>query len=196
MPGGALPVDSGDTIIAGVNEVMRKFSNHELPIVLTQDWHPLGHRSFASAHAGRQPYDLYEAPGLGPVLWPDHCVQGTHGASLHNDLDTRLAQAITRKGYHLEIDSYSAFLENDHQTETGLDGYLRNRGVERVVVCGLALDYCVFFTACDGAEKGYEVYCLVDLAKAVGAPESSISGALEGMTKKGVKFAKSGSVVG
>ena len=191
MPGGALPVEKGDAFISQVNQVMQRFTAAGLPVVLTQDWHPRGHRSFASAHPGRQPYDPYDAPGLGPVLWPDHCVPGTHGAEFHQDLRAELADAIIRKGYHPEIDSYSGFLENDHQTETGLDGYLRSRGVRRIFVCGLALDYCVFFTAVDGADKGYQVLCLIDLTAPVGQPADSVSRSLETMVQKGVRFLRS-----
>lgn len=195
MPGGALPVKEGDTIIAGINAMMQTFSAAQLPIVLTQDWHPRGHLSFASSHPGKQPYDPYEAPGLGPVLWPDHCVPGTHGAEFHRELKTELAEAIIRKGYHKTIDSYSGFLENDHKTETGLDGYLRSRGVKRIFVCGLAMDYCVFFTASDGADKGYEVYYLLDLTKPVGSPPNSVEIALDTMRQKGVNIVDSGSIV-
>jgi len=189
MPGGALSVSEGNTIVPGVNAVMRLFSGLSLPIVLTQDWHPAGHRSFASAHTGKKPFDLHQEPGIGPVLWPDHCIQGTPGAGFHTDLDISAAQAIIRKGFHQEVDSYSGFLENDRQTSTGLDGYLKARQVSRIYVCGLALDYCVFFTASDGVDLGYEVFLLVDLSKPVGSPPERVSQALETLKTKGVGFA-------
>jgi nicotinamidase/pyrazinamidase len=191
IPGGALAVQEGDVIIEGINRVMGLFNRSDLPVVLTQDWHPADHRSFASAHPGMSPYDPFEAQGIGPVLWPDHCVQGSHGAGFHKDLETRYAHAVIRKGYHRDIDSYSGFLENDGKTRTGLDGYLRDRGTRRLFVCGLALDYCVFFTASHGRDLGYEVCVIADLARPVGSPPDSLSLALETMTEKGVRFARS-----
>jgi nicotinamidase/pyrazinamidase len=195
MPGGALPVNEGNHIIAGVNRLIEIFTTAELPIIFTQDWHPREHASFASAHAGKRPYDAYQGAGIGPVLWPDHCVPGTPGAEFHGEVKTDLAQAIIRKGYHLQIDSYSGFLENDRRTETGLDGYLRARKVFRLFLCGLAMDYCVFFTAQDGADKGYSVFCLLDLTRPVGAPEGSISGALDALARSGVAFLTSAQVL-
>jgi nicotinamidase/pyrazinamidase len=186
MPGGALAVKDGDTILEGVNEVMEIFRAANLPIVLTQDWHPPGHYSFASAHVGKNPFELYDAPGLGPVLWPDHCVQDTPGAEFHSGLESGLADVVIRKGLHKSIDSYSGFLENDRVTPTGLDGYLKGRGVKRIFLCGLALDFCVFFTAADAVDLGYGAYVIMNLTKPVGSPADSISNALETMTEKGV----------
>ncbi|MFO7965378.1 MAG: bifunctional nicotinamidase/pyrazinamidase [Desulfobacterales bacterium] len=194
MPGGALPVDQGDSFVDRVNALMTLFKPHDFPIVFTQDWHPPDHRSFAGQHPGKKPFDPHEEPGIGPVLWPDHVVQGTGGAEFHPDLDIRFAEAIIRKGYHTAIDSYSGFLENDHKTETGLDGYLHNRGVKRIFICGLAADYCAYFTAADGAEKGYEVFYLSDLTYPVGSPPDSVEKAIEDMQNKGVLFVKSGNV--
>ncbi|HVN71652.1 MAG TPA: bifunctional nicotinamidase/pyrazinamidase [Desulfomonilia bacterium] len=194
MPGGALPVAEGDSLVPGVNSTMKVFSGSAMPIVLTQDWHPIGHRSFASSHAGKKPFDPHSDPGIGPVLWPDHCVQGTPGADFHHLLDVKLAQAIIRKGFHQDVDSYSGFLENDGTTATGLDGYLKARKVKRIFVCGLALDYCVFFTAGDGSELGYEAVVLIDLAKPVGSPPGSVSQALGALVAKGVAFAKSSGI--
>ena len=188
MPGGALPVDQGDAIVSGVNTLMQLFGESGATLVLTQDWHPAGHHSFASAHEGKNPYDLYDAPGLGPVLWPDHCVQGSHGADFNHKLKTQFAHAIVRKGYHKGIDSYSGFLENDRQTRTGLDGYLKDRNVRRIFVCGLALDYCVFYTAADALDNGYEVYVVLDLTKAVASLKDSVVNALETMTNAGAKY--------
>jgi len=194
LPDGALPVEDGDTLVPKINKLMRKFTEAGLPIILTQDWHTPGHHSFASAHEGKKPYDGYEAPGIGPILWPDHCVQGSHGAEFHEDLNVDAAQAIIRKGYRKKIDSYSGFLANDHETETGLDGYLQNRNIKRIFVVGLAFDYCVFYTAADGADKGYEVYQISDLSLAVGSPEDSIFRAIETMQEKGVQFVKAENV--
>jgi nicotinamidase/pyrazinamidase len=194
MPGGALPVAAGDTIVPGVNGMMRLFHEASLPVVLTQDWHPPGHRSFASSHTGRIPYDLFEEPGIGPVLWPDHCVQGSDGAGFHRDLQTSYSHLILRKGFHPEVDSYSGFVENDKKTRTGLDGYLRSRGVKRIFLCGLALDYCVFSTASDGIDCGFEVVVFTELSKPVGAPQGSVTTALESMSRKGVAFASAGAV--
>ncbi|MBI5885506.1 MAG: bifunctional nicotinamidase/pyrazinamidase [Deltaproteobacteria bacterium] len=191
MPGGALAVEKGDAFTAQVNELTALFKEHDLPVVFTQDWHPPDHDSFASQHPGKRAFDAYEAPGIGPVLWPDHAVQGTNGAEFYRGLDTRRAQAVIRKGYHKNKDSYSGFLENDHVTETGLDGYLRGRNVKRVFVCGLAADYCVYFTAVDGAAKGYEVFFLSDLTSPVGSPQDSVKNAVNGMRQKGVRFLKS-----
>ncbi|MFZ7113037.1 MAG: bifunctional nicotinamidase/pyrazinamidase [Desulfatiglandales bacterium] len=191
MPGGALPVEKGDAFIFQVNKLMALFKQFELPVVFTQDWHPPDHKSFASQHPGRRPFDPYEAPGIGPVLWPDHVVQGTAGAEFHPGLDDRFAEAVIRKGYHKDRDSYSGFLENDHVAETGLDGYLQSRNVRRVFVCGLAADYCVYFTAADGAAKGYEVFYLSDLTNPVGSPSDSVKKAIDDMCQKGVRFLKS-----
>jgi nicotinamidase/pyrazinamidase len=194
MPGGALAVDGGDAFLDRVNVLMSIFKEHDLPVVFTQDWHPTDHDSFASRHPGKSPFDPYEAPGIGPVLWPDHVVQGTRGAEFHPGLDARLADAVIRKGYHGKTDSYSGFLENDHATETGLDGYLRNRGVKRFFICGLAADYCVYFTAADGTTKGYEVIYLSDLTNPVGSPPDSMKNATNDMQRKGVRFLRSADI--
>lgn len=188
MPGGALAVAGGDAFLDRVNALMSLFKAHDLPVVLTQDWHPPDHDSFASRHPGKKPFEPFEAPGIGPVLWPDHVVQGTRGAEFHPGLDGRFADAVIRKGYHRKTDSYSGFLENDHATETGLDGYLRSRGAKRIFLCGLAADYCVHFTAADGAAKGYEVVVLSDLTRPVGSPPGSMQAALDDMLRKGVRF--------
>jgi nicotinamidase/pyrazinamidase len=188
MPTGALPVVGGDMIVNGINSMMKLFNEGGSSVVLTQDWHPDGHHSFASAHKDKEPYDAYDADGLGPVLWPDHCAQGSPGAAFHKGLNTHLAHGIIRKGYHLSIDSYSGFVENDKKTPTGLDGYLKDRKTRRVFVCGLALDYCVFYTAEDALNKGYAVYVILDLTKAVDSPQGSVSHALETLTGAGANY--------
>jgi len=184
MPGGNLPVDGGNEIIDDINDLIPLFKT----VVGTQDWHPKGHKSFASAHDGKQPYDLFEAPGLGPVLWPDHCIQGSFSADFHPNLSVDEITLILRKGIHHNIDSYSVFLENDKETETGLSGYLKSRGVKRVFMCGLALDYCVFYSAMDGINFGFEVFVISDLTRAVDSPPGHLERALSTMKEIGVKF--------
>ena len=171
-PGGALAVNDGDAIVPAINALGRRFEH----VVLTQDWHPAGHISFASSHAGKQPFQTTEVAYGTQALWPDHCVQGTPGAELHPGLDLAHdlahAELILRKGFRREIDSYSAFLENDHVTQTGLAGYLRERGLKRVFVCGLAYDFCVRFSAIDGTRLGFECVVIEEASRAVGLPGS------------------------
>jgi len=188
MPGGALPVEEGDQIIEGINTLAKKFYNNSARIILTQDWHPESHLSFASNHPGKKPGDEYQTDAIGPVLWPDHCVQGSQGARFHEKLHTKLAHAIIRKGYTPEIDSYSGFLENDKKSETGLAGLLNSLKIKRIFICGLALDYCCFATAVDGVDFGFKVYFLVDLTKGIDNPLGNIANSLEAMSKKGIKF--------
>jgi nicotinamidase/pyrazinamidase len=152
MPGGGLPVPLGDEVVPVINALAKKFAN----VVLTQDWHPADHASFASSHAGKNPYDLMKMPYGDQVLWPDHCVQGTHDAALHADLHIPHAQLIIRKGFHAGVDSYSAFKEADGRT-TGLGAYLKARGIQSVHVCGLATDFCVAWTALDACAEGLDV---------------------------------------
>ncbi len=173
LPGGSLAVTDGDTIITGINDLRTTFS-HNNQIIFTQDWHPSDHQSFASVHSGKKPFDEYSSPGLGPVLWPDHCIQGSKGAEFASNLDQNMAKMILRKGYHKELDSYSAFLENDKKTLTGLNEYLKAFNVSRVFVCGLALDYCIKYTALDAYKLGFEVFVILDLTKPVITEKSSI----------------------
>jgi nicotinamidase/pyrazinamidase len=153
MPGGGLPVPHGDEVVPVINALAKQFAN----VVLTQDWHPAGHASFASSHAGKKPYDLMQMSYGEQVLWPDHCVQGTHDAALHADVQIPHAQLIIRKGFHAGVDSYSAFQEADRVTSTGLAAYLQARGLSEVHVCGLATDFCVAWTALDARAAGFEV---------------------------------------
>lgn len=162
-PGGALAVAEGDQIISRINGLMGDFAT----IVLTQDWHPLNHASFAANHPGAVPFSLTEMPYGPQVLWPTHCVQGTAGAAFHRDLRTDPAQLVIRKGFRPEIDSYSAFFENDHKTPTGLDGYLRSRGVTAVTFVGLATDYCVAYSALDAARLGFKATVLEGACRAI-----------------------------
>mgnify|MGYP001117270885 CR=1 FL=1 len=194
MPSGALGVKEGDEIIAPMNDLAEKFHHWDNTIVMTQDWHPPGHLSFASSHNMR-PFDPYESEGIGPVLWPDHCVQGTLGAEFHPDIEGKLANAIIRKGYHPTVDSYSTFIENDKKTHTGLSGYLKALGKKRIFLCGLALDYCVYYSATDGIDLGFEVVVPVDLTKAIDSPPGHLSNALDTMVKKGVQFTRSENII-
>jgi len=187
IPNGALAVNEGDKIIEGINQLMSIFHAKGSRIILTQDWHPPNHLSFASQHKGKQPFDPIEGVfGIGPVLWPDHCVQGTKGAEFHERLNLNKAHLIIRKGIHLKIDSYSTFTENDKQTDTGLAGYLENAGLKRIFLCGIALDYCVYWSATDSIKKGFETFVLPDLSK--GIDENTAEQAKDNMIDKGIKL--------
>lgn len=187
MPGGNLPVSGGDQIVRGINRILPLFKT----VVATQDWHPKDHRSFAATHPGKKPYDLYVAPGLGPVLWPDHCVQGTKGAGFHPEFEADRATLILRKGYNRDIDSYSALKENDMTTETGLSGYLRTKNIRRVFLSGLALDYCVFYSAKDAVAMGFEAVVIYDLSRPVASPPGHLETSLKIMEDIGVLFVMS-----
>jgi len=163
MPGGALAVPSGDEVVPIVNRLAARFEN----VVLTQDWHPREHISFAASHPGHQPFDAIRLAYGEQVLWPPHCVQGTRGAALHEALDIAHAQLLIRKGHHRAIDSYSAFMEADRKTSTGLAGYLRERALKDLYVCGLATDFCVAWTALDGRAAGFEVSVIEDACRAI-----------------------------
>ncbi|WP_374395420.1 bifunctional nicotinamidase/pyrazinamidase [Tabrizicola sp.] len=162
-PGGALAVAGGDEIISRINGLMSDFAT----VVLTQDWHPADHSSFAANHPGAQPFTLIQMPYGPQVLWPVHCVQGTEGAEFHKALRTDPAQLVVRKGFRAGIDSYSAFFENDHVTPTGLEGYLRSRGVTAVTLVGLATDYCVAYSALDAARLGFRATVLEGATRAI-----------------------------
>lgn len=180
-PGGALAVAEGDAIVAGINALMGQFE----AVVLTQDWHPAGHSSFASTHAGKAPYEMMDMAYGPQVLWPDHCIQGTEGAAFHPVLETDRADLIIRKGYNPAIDSYSAFFENDHETPTGLEGYLHTRGITEVTLLGLALDFCVNYSAVDAAQLGFKVNLRKDLCRAIDL-NGSLDEAMAAMTGAGV----------
>ena len=180
-PGGALAVPEGDAIMPVINRLARRFAH----VVITQDWHPAGHMSFASTHPGKHPFETI-AVDYGPqTLWPDHCVQGTAGAAFHAALDIRHAELVIRKGYHRAIDSYSAFRENDGKTPTGLTGYLRERGLERVTLCGLATDFCVFFSAIDAREAGFETTVVLEASRGIDM-DGSLARAMAVMRGAGV----------
>ncbi len=165
-PGGALAVPDGDAVVPIINALSRRFAN----VVLTQDWHPAGHISFASSHAGKAPFDLIELPYGSQVLWPDHCIQDTPGAAFHAGLDIPHAQTIVRKGYRRDVDSYSGFVEADRTTPTGLAGYLRERAITQVHIAGLATDFCVAWSALDARRLGFEVTVVEDACRGIDAP--------------------------
>ena len=165
-PGGALAVPAGDTVVPVINAVAPQFEH----VVLTQDWHPAGHVSFASTHAGKKPFDLIDLPYGPQVLWPDHCIRGTAGAEFHPGLAVAQAQTIVRKGYNRDVDSYSGFLEADRKTPTGLAGYLRERSLTRAFIVGLATDFCVAWTALDARRFGLEATVIEDACRGIDAP--------------------------
>jgi nicotinamidase/pyrazinamidase len=189
-PGGALEVQRGDEIVPLVNRLAREFEN----IVVTQDWHPAGHASFASSYSGRKPFETTRLRYGKQVLWPDHCIQGTRGAALHDGLDLPRAQLVIRKGWHPKVDSYSAFLEADRKTKTGLDGYLRSRGVKRVYCVGLATDFCVAWTALDARRFRFQAVVIEDACRAIDN-DGSLAAALKAMAGARVKRATSASLL-
>jgi nicotinamidase/pyrazinamidase len=189
-PGGRLAVQKGDEVVPLINGLAGRFPN----VILTQDWHPPGHQSFATSHPGRKPFDSIRLPYGEQILWPDHCVQGSDGALLHKDLSVANAQLVVRKGFHKEVDSYSAFLEADRKTRTGLEGYLDERGIERVFVCGLATDFCVAWTALDARKLKFDALVVEDACRAIDT-QGSLAAAWERMTKAGVGRVASGEIV-
>ena len=180
--GGALAVKDGEKIIQCINDAQKEFKT----IILTQDWHPQEHSSFASNH-GAEPYTNIEMEYGSQILWPDHCVQGSTGANFHRDLNTNKSDLILRKGSNPKIDSYSAFFENDKNTTTGLEGYLIKKDIKRLYLCGLAFDYCVFYSALDGVNLGFEVFVFQDLTKAIDLNNSKKI-AKKSMIEKGIKL--------
>lgn len=180
-PGGALGVKGGDEIIPIINKLSSSFEE----VILTQDWHPENHSSFASVYEEKQPYETIEMEYGTQVLWPDHCVQGTTGAAFHPALSTNKAQLIIRKGFRKGIDSYSAFFENDQETVTGLSGYLKNRGIDQLFVCGLATDFCVKWSVLDGISEGFEVAIIEDAVAGIDLNDS-VEQAWQEMTQAGV----------
>lgn len=187
LPGGALAVPDGGEVVPVINRLARRFEN----VVLTQDWHPAGHVSFASSHAGRSPFEAIEVGYGRQVLWPDHCVQGTPGAALHAGLDVPHAQLIVRKGHRRDVDSYSGFLEADRDTPTGLTGYLRERGLSRCFVVGLATDFCVAWTALDARRLDFEATVIEDACRGIDTA-GSLARAWSEMEAAGVARARLG----
>ena len=188
-PGGALAVEDGDAVVSRANALQAKF---EL-IVATQDWHPAGHSSFAANHAGAQPFSTTQMPYGEQVLWPTHCVQGSAGADFHAGLETDKIALTIRKGFRSEIDSYSAFFENDRTTPTGLAGYLREHGVQAVTLCGLATDFCVAYSALDAARLDFEATVIEDACRAIDL-NGSLAAARTQMREAGVRLATSNDV--
>jgi nicotinamidase/pyrazinamidase len=191
-PGGALAVDKGDEVVDPLNRLASLFAGKGGRVLATQDWHPGGHVSFAASHPGKKPGDAIDLPGAkGQILWPSHCVQGGPGAAFHPRLDLSAVHLIVRKGYRQELDSYSAFFENDRKTPTGLEGFLKGLGITTVVLGGLAADYCVLYSALDAAARGFKTLVIRDAVRGVGAPEGSVERAFALMEEAGVAFAGS-----
>ena len=185
-PGGALAVKNSDQIIHPINTMIEHFEH----VILTQDWHPAGHSSFASQHDGKTPFETIEMPYGPQTLWPDHCVQGTDGAAFHKDLNWTKAEMVIRKGYRTSIDSYSAFFENDKSTPTGLSGYLNERGIKKVTMAGLATDFCVFFSAIDATKLGFETTVILPACRGIDMM-GSLDKALSDMASAGVILSES-----
>ena len=183
-PGGALAVSGGDEIIPVIN---RLIGNHD-HVVLTQDWHPAGHSSFASSHPGKAPFEMIDMSYGPQTLWPDHCIQGTRGAAFHDGLEWTKAELVIRKGFRRPIDSYSAFFENDRTTPTGLGGYLKERGISEVVLCGLATDFCVAFSAIDAVKHGLSTTVMLDACRGIDLG-GSMAAMTETMKAEGVTLA-------
>ena len=189
--GGALAVQGGEHVAQPINSLLPQFDH----VVLTQDWHPKGHVSFASSWPGRHPYETVEADGIPQILWPDHCVQGSEGAAFHSSLEAGQATLVLRKGNHPRLDSYSRFFENDRKTPTGLDGWLRNIGVSELYLAGLATDFCVLYSALDALGLGYAVRVFEDAVKGVDVPPGGVARALTTMRRKGAIFLRSGDLL-
>ena len=188
-PGGALAVNDGGAVASPLNALSCALAAKGARVAATQDWHTEGHISFASSHNGKNSGDVIDTPLVkGQVLWPDHCVQGTKGADFHAALDLKPVSVIIRKGFNKEIDSYSAFFENDRQTATGLEGYLRCLGIETVIMGGIATDYCVFYSAMDCKKLGFNTIIVNDAVRGVGFPEGSIERAVTEMKTAGIEF--------
>ena len=189
VPGGTLPVTKGDEVVPVINRLAKGFKN----VVLTQDWHTEGHASFASTHPGKKPFETIDLSYGTQVLWPDHCVQGTKDAELHPALSIPHAQAIIRKGFHAQVDSYSALQEADRRTLTGLAGYLKERGISKLYVCGLATDFCVAWTALDSQGMGFQTFVIEDASRGIDL-NGSLAAAWKQMTAKGVKRIQSADI--
>lgn len=184
-PAGALAVNEGDRVIKPLNSLGKKFAQNGGTVIASADWHPPAHVSFASAHQGMQPGAILGAV-KDQVLWPDHCVQGTEGACFHDHFDLRPVNLILRKGFRQELDSYSAFFENDRKTPTGLDGFLQSLSIDTLLLGGLATDYCVLYSALDAVRRGYKTIVLIDAVQGVGYPQGSVERALDAMREAGV----------
>ena len=194
-PGGTLEVKNGDEVVKPLNFLSSLFSSRSGRVIATQDWHPEGHISFASSHEGRKPGDIMDLPDVkGQVLWPDHCVSGSEGAGFHKELDLKPISLIIRKGINSALDSYSAFFENDRKSPTGLDGFLKVLSIDTLVLGGLALDYCVLYSALDAVKLGYKTIIAEDSARAVDFPSGSANEALKLLKNEGVIVSASGEI--
>ena len=189
LPGGSLAVKDGDQVVPVINRLAKGFTN----VVMTQDWHTVAHVSFASSHAGKKPFETVDLPYGKQVLWPDHCVQGTDGASLSKDLSIPQAELVIRKGYHKDVDSYSAFTEADGKTTTGLAAYLKARKLQKLFIAGLATDFCVAWTAMDARKAGFEAYVIEDACRGIDT-QGSLARAWADMAKAGVKRIQSSDI--
>jgi nicotinamidase/pyrazinamidase len=191
-PGGALPVPGGDEIVPVINRLMDRFEI----AVASQDWHPTGHISVASTHPGKKPFDTIQLDGEEQILWPDHCVPATWGAEFHKDLDIKPIVLVVRKGWHLGVDSYSTFYENDHRTPTGLGFYLKGLGVRNVYLTGLAQDFCVYFSAKDAIALGFETFMVEDATRGLDQPPGSLRAKMEELSAGGLRIIRSGALIG
>jgi nicotinamidase/pyrazinamidase len=194
MPNGELPVADGEAVVPVINRLLTRFQH----AFATQDWHPAGHASFASAHPGRQPYDTIEMPYGPQVLWPDHGIAGTASAAIHAGIDQTRIEVVIRKGFDPTLDSYSAFFENDRTTSTGLEGWLRQRGFSRIFLCGLATDFCVAWSAEDAVRLGFSVFVIEDACRGIGLPtpdgRTTMQVARERLAALGVRFVTSDTI--
>ena len=191
-PGGALAVNDGDAVVAPLNALSTALAAKGGRTAATQDWHPAGHISFASSHNGKNPGDVIDTSLVkGQILWTDHCVQGTNGAAFHEQLDLKPVSLIIRKGFRMELDSYSAFFENDRCTSTGLEGGIKQMNIETVIIGGLATDYCVFYSAMDSRRLGFNTIVVSDAVRGVGIPSGSVENALSTMKTNGIEFLSS-----
>jgi nicotinamidase/pyrazinamidase len=189
LPGGSLAVKDGEQVVPVINRIAKGFAN----VVMTQDWHTVGHVSFASVHEGKKPFEVIDLAYGKQMLWPDHCVQGTEGASLSKDLSIPQAELVIRKGFHKDVDSYSAFTEADGKTTTGLAAYLQARNIKRLFVAGLATDFCVAWTALDARKAGFETYVVEDACRGIDA-QGSLAKAWTDMAQAGVKRIQSADI--
>jgi nicotinamidase/pyrazinamidase len=196
-PGGALAVTGGDEVIKPLNHLAALFAAKGGRVIATQDWHPANHVSFAASHAGKKAGDALDLPDVtGQILWPNHCVQNQHGAAFHRDLDRGPVHFILRKGFRENLDSYSAFFENDRKTPTGLEGFLKGLSITNVVLGGLATDYCVLYSALDAARLGFKTAVVKDAVRGVGFPEGSVERAFKQLAEAGVAVIDSGEIRG
>jgi nicotinamidase/pyrazinamidase len=190
-PGGNLPVPGGDEIVPVINRLMPHFE----VVVASQDWHPVGHISFASTHPDKQPFDTIELTGGEQILWPDHCVPGTTGAEFHPDLDVKPIVLVVRKGWHKDVDSYSTFFENDHRTSTGLEYYLKGLGIHTVYLTGLAQDFCVYYSATDALRLGFQTYMVEDATRGLDQPPGSLDEKMKDLMQSGLHLIRSGELL-